>query len=230
VKIRAFAATVAAIIGAVTFSATTSGAATDSVVSDSFEEFQAYEAGRYIVKVVEGEVVGAVMNDHPRVRAKARQFQSVIHGFSAALTAQEVHDLAMDRRVVSVVEDPVISLVAPQSRSTVVGGSNDVWGLDRTNQRTLPLDDTFSATADGSGVYVYVVDAPIRITHSQFSARVLSGFSAPGINFLTGCDDHGTHVAGTVLGTTVGVAPGAQLIPVEVLDGNGDGLVSDVIS
>jgi subtilisin family serine protease len=175
-------------------------------------------------------VVGAVMNDHPRVRAKARQFQSVIHGFSAALTAQEAHDLAMDRRVVSVVEDPVISLVAPQSRSTVVGGSNDVWGLDRTNQRTLPLDDTFSATADGSGVYVYVVDAPIRITHSQFSARVLSGFSAPGINFLTGCDDHGTHVAGTVLGTTVGVAPGAQLIPVEVLDCNGDGLVSDVIS
>jgi len=230
VRLRAFAATVAVIVGAVTFSATTSGAAADSVVIASSEEVHAYAAGRYIVTVREGTSIDAVLNDHVDVSVDVRRFRSAIHGFAADLTMQEARDLDNDDRVLSVINDEVINVGAPQSRSTVVGDGNDVWGLDRTDQRNLPLNDAFNATADGTGVYVYVVDAPIRITHTQFSTRVLSGYSAPSIGFITGCDDHGTHVAGTVLGSTVGVAPGAQLIPVEVLDCDGNGLVSDVIA
>lgn len=229
-RLRAVAATVAVIVGIVTFSATTTGAATDSVVHDSSEKVQTYAGSRYIVTVRDVFSVDAVLDDHVSEHTNALRYQSAIHGFAAELTTEEAMSLGKDNRVVSVVKDEVINVGAPQSRSTIVGAGNHVWGIDRADQRGLPLNDTFNVAADGTGVYVYVVDAPIRITHSQFSTRVLSGYSAPGISFEDGCDDHGTHVAGTVLGLTFGVAPGAQLIPVEVLDCDGNGLVSDVIA
>ncbi len=228
-RIRALAATIAVIIGAVTFSATTSSASTNSFTSGSSEEVQAYSAGRYIVKVRGNSTPDAVLNSHTNVRGKARKFRSVIRGFVAELTAQEATDLASDNRVLSLTVDAIVSNKASQSRSTIVGSSNNVWGIDRIDQSNLPLSETFSAVTNGEGTYVYVVDGPILITHTQFSTRVLSGYSAPGISFTTGCDGHGTHVAGTVLGSTVGVAPGARLIPVQALDCDGYGFVSDII-
>lgn len=226
---RALAATIAVIVGSVMFSATTSGAVNRDNVDETSQNVRQLSAGSYIVKVREGVSVDAVLDDHVSDSTNALRFRSVILGFAAELTSQEASALNVDDRVLSVIEDAVINVDAPQSRSTIVGEVNDVWGLDRTDQRILPLNDLFESSADGTGVYVYVVDTPIRITHTQFSTRVLSGYSAPGIGFVEGCDDHGTHVAGTILGETVGVAPGAQLIPVEVLDCEGDGLVSDVI-
>lgn len=228
-RIRALAATIAVIIGAVTFSTTTSSASTNSFTSGSSEEVQAYSAGRYIVKVRGNSTPDAVLNSHTNVRGKARKFRSVIRGFVAELTAQEATDLASDNRVLSLTVDAIVSNKASQSRSTIVGSSNNVWGIDRIDQSNLPLSETFSAVTNGEGTYVYVVDGPILITHTQFSTRVLSGYSAPGIAFTTGCDGHGTHVAGTVLGSTVGVAPGARLIPVQALDCDGYGFVSDII-
>lgn len=210
------------------FSATTSGATTNSVVRSAFEEVQAYAAGRYIVKVRGNSTPDAVLNSHTNVRGKARKFRSVIRGFVAELTAQEAIDLANDNRVLSLVADPVIQLTGSQSRSTVIGSSN-VWGLDRIDQRTSPLNQSFSATSDGSGVYVYVVDTGVRTTHTQFTGRVLSGYVASGLGTVEDCEGHGTHVSGTVLGSSVGVAPGASLVPVKVLDCDGNGYVSDVI-
>lgn len=228
-RLRAVAATVAVIVGIVTFSATTTGAAKDQSVGSASENVQVLAAGRYIVKVRGNATPDAVLSSHTNVRGKARKFRSVIRGFVAELTADEAADLAADNRVLSLTTDPVISNRAPQSRSTIVGGVNDVWGLDRIDQRNFPLNDEFIAGSNGEGVFVYVVDGPIRVTHTQFSTRVLSGYSTPGISFTTGCDGHGTHVAGTVLGNTVGVAPGARLIPVQVLDCDGYGFLSDVV-
>jgi len=105
------------------------------------------------------------------------------------------------------------------------------WGLDRTDQRALPLSNSFTASAYGAGVDVYVVDTGVSTTHTDFSGRLRSGFSA--INDGRGsndCNGHGTHVAGTAAGTTYGVAKAASIIPVRVLDCAGSGSNTGVIA
>ena len=231
-KLRAFAATIAVIVGLVTFSATTSSANSDRSVRASSEEVQAYAAGRYIVTTRRNVTPAALLNGHPGVRSKARTFRSAIRGFVADLTAEEANSLVNDPQVLSVEPDQIIRVEASQSRDTLLVPGN-VWGVDRTDQRSLPLVESFTASTNGADVYIYVVDTPIRTSHTQFftgaSSRVLSGFP-DGYSLATGCDGHGTHVAGTALGSDVGVAPVAKLVPVPVLNCSGTGYSSDVIS
>jgi len=105
------------------------------------------------------------------------------------------------------------------------------WGLDRIDQRSLPLNSTFTASAKGAGVDAYIVDTGILSTHSDFTGRMGAGYSA--INDGNGtndCNGHGTHVAGTTAGTTHGIAKSATLIPVRVLGCTGSGTNSGVIA
>lgn len=227
-KFRAIAATVAAIVGLVVFSASTTNADL-SASSLSSDRVEAFAAGRYIVKTRRNATPASVLNRHSGVRNKARTFRSAVHGFAAELTAEEVATLSSDEDVLSIVLDPPVSVTTPQSRSTVIGGSN-VWGVDRTDQRELPLNQGFTAATNGTGVTVYVVDTGIRTTHDQFTGRVLSGYVAPGLGTIEDCDGHGTHVSGTAVGSDVGIAPGANVVPVRVLDCDGNGYISDVIS
>jgi subtilisin family serine protease len=230
VKLRAFAATIAVIVGLVTFSATTSSAISNRSVRASSEEVQAYAAGRYIVKVRNDASPDEVLNSYPSIKTKAHVFQSVLHGFAVELTSDEATGVAVDSRVLSIVPDQIIRVDAPQDRSTVVTGDGDeVWGIDRIDQTSLPLNQQFTALTSGEGVYVYVVDTGVRTTHTQFTGRVLPGYASPDLETVEDCDGHGTHVAGTVLGSKVGVAPSAKLIPVRVLDCYGSGSYSDVI-
>ena len=103
------------------------------------------------------------------------------------------------------------------------------WGLDRIDQRTRPGNNIYSYSTTGAGVDAYVVDSGILTTHSQFANRIRSGFDVFGGN-ATDCNGHGTHVAGTIAGSTFGVAPQASLIAVKALDCNGSGSVSGVIA
>src|SRR5215203_3296140 len=131
--------------------------------------------------------------------------------------------LANDPRVAFVEEDGVVSLVATQTGAT--------WGIDRIDQRDLPLNGTYTFNATGSGVKAYIIDTGIRATHTEFAGRVISGFTAisDGLGTSDG-NGHGTHVSGTVGGSTFGVAKNVTLIAVRVLDSSGNGTNSGVIA
>lgn len=98
------------------------------------------------------------------------------------------------------------------------------WGLDRIDQMFLPLSNSYSypSNKDGEGVYVYVVDTGVNSDHAEFEGRVIAGYD--GIkdgNGTNDCYGHGTHVAGTIAGANVGVAPDAYIVPVRVFNCSG---------
>src|SRR5207302_2851207 len=105
----------------------------------------------------------------------------------------------------------------------------DPWGLDRIDQRNLPLSRTYSFTGTGAGVRAYIIDTGIQTSHPEFGGRASVSFDALGGNGQD-CNGHGTHVAGTVGGQTFGVAKGTLLRAVRVLSCAGSGSISGVIA
>lgn len=106
------------------------------------------------------------------------------------------------------------------------------WGIDRIDQRALPLTGTYDFGSNGEGVDVYVMDTGIRASHNDFGGRVEAGWTAYlGDSATLDCHGHGTHVAGTVGGATYGVAKAATLIPLKVFSCEGDGAyTSDIVA
>ncbi|HET7704808.1 MAG TPA: S8 family serine peptidase [Thermoanaerobaculia bacterium] len=150
-------------------------------------------------------------------------FTHAIKGFSATMSEQAALRIANDPRVAYVEEDGEVSIEATQSGAT--------WGLDRIDQRDLPLNSTYNYNTTASNVKAYIIDTGIRTTHSQFGGRAIDGYDAvDGSLPAADCNGHGTHVAGTVGGSTYGVAKGVQLVAVRVLDCNGSGSNSGVIA
>jgi aqualysin 1 len=128
--------------------------------------------------------------------------------------------------VTSVADSPVRSFNEPSEQSPVPS-----WGLDRIDAVDVPLDNRYSYFSAGSGVRVYVIDTGIRADHVDLAGRVASGWNAIADDQGTNdCNGHGTHVAGTVTGTSYGVAKSATVIPVRVLDCTGSGFTSSVIA
>lgn len=179
--------------------------------------------GRYIVTVEPGSDPDAVAAGVRGLGvASGYTFDEAVEGFVATMPPEAAQRLEQDGRVAAVEPDRVIGLDATQSPAA--------WGLDRIDERALPLEGRYDYRVDGSGVRVYVLDTGIRSTHAEFGGRVTAGFNA----FPTGSDEdchgHGTHVAGTIGGTTSGVAKRVQLVPVRVLDCAGAGSSSTAIA
>jgi subtilisin family serine protease len=170
-------------------------------------------------------LVSAVAQELSRAHGGAvtSVYQYALKGFAARLSADQAAALTNDARVEYVEQDQVFQTQATQTPAT--------WGLDRVDQRDLPLNNTYTYNQTGQGVQAYIIDTGMRATHQQFTGRVGNGFTA--INDGNGtndCNGHGTHVAGTVGGTTYGIAKQVTLHAVRVLDCAGSGSTTGVIA
>jgi subtilisin family serine protease len=150
-------------------------------------------------------------------------YSHALKGYSLTLPAPAVARIAADPRVDYVEADGVMTADTTQTGAT--------WGIDRIDQRSLPLSGTFTYFATGSGVKAYIIDTGIRFTHTQFGGRAIKGVDevTPG-GSAADCNGHGTHVSGTVGGSTYGVAKQVTLVAVRVLGCNGSGSTSGVIA
>jgi subtilisin family serine protease len=183
--------------------------------------------GQYIVVFRDGvqDVAGTARQMAAAHGASVRfTYTRALRGFAASnLPPQAAEALARNPNVAFVEQDRVITLSSTTQ-------SNATWGLDRIDQRALPLSGTYTYETSATNVHAYIIDTGIRSSHNDFGGRVQSAcFDAFGGNCNDG-NGHGTHVAGTVGGGTWGVAKGVRLYRVRVLDNNGSGSTSGVIA
>ncbi|MFD9411225.1 S8 family peptidase [Streptomyces sp. NPDC059989] len=148
-------------------------------------------------------------------------YRSALRGFSIRASQDQAAELAADPRVAYVEQDAEVRASDTQADAP--------WGLDRIDQRALPLSQTYTYDSTAANVTAYVIDTGIRTTHTDFGGRARAGFDAFGGSGQD-CNGHGTHVAGTVGGTTYGVAKRASLVSVRVLNCSGSGTTAGVIA
>jgi subtilisin family serine protease len=150
-------------------------------------------------------------------------YEHALKGYAISLSEGALGALAADGRVAFVERDADVDAVTTQTSAP--------WGLDRIDQRALPLSTTFGYLNTGGGVKAYIIDTGIRTSHTDFDGRAIDGRdTVDGSLPAADCNGHGTHVAGTVGGSRYGVAKGVTLVAVRVLDCSGSGTWSGVIA
>ncbi len=184
--------------------------------------------GQYIVVFKENtarQATNSIMNETINLYGGELNFVygAAINGFAAKLPEKAIEALRENPNVAFIEVDQTISLTNSQSNAT--------WGLDRIDQRNLPLNSTYTYNNTGSGVNAYIIDTGIRRTHNEFGGRAFVGYDSIGDGRNSDdCNGHGTHVAGTVGGSVYGVAKAVNLYAVRVLNCQGSGTNAGVIA
>ncbi|XVV06248.1 S8 family peptidase [Actinosynnema sp. CA-248983] len=180
--------------------------------------------GSFIVKLKDGSAATAEKLAGQYGGKVDRVFRNALNGFTVSLPESAAKRLAANPAVDYVEQDQVLRLQATQTNPPS-------WGLDRIDQRDLPLNSSYSYTSTGSGVNVYVIDTGVRISHSTFGGRARNGYDAvDNDNVAQDGNGHGTHVAGTIAGSQYGVAKGATVYGVRVLNNSGSGTTAGVVA
>ena len=229
-NLLAIGAAVAAIAGSGTAAAQAGqgqvrDAGTPGSVTDSYLVVLK-DAGTVTSKSDAKAAVGSEAHDlGARYHAKvARTYSAALHGFSINATPADAQRLAADGNVAYVVQNHVFHIADTQQNPPS-------WGLDRVDQRDLPLDSSYTYSTKADNVTAYVIDTGVRATHETFGGRVSGGH-----DFIDNDDDpndengHGTHVAGTIGGSEYGLAKGVHIVPVRVLDAQGSGTTDQVVA
>ncbi|MCD2464653.1 MULTISPECIES: S8 family peptidase [unclassified Streptomyces] len=185
-------------------------------------------AGSYIVTLDESAPAETAKGRAVAARFGAkieRTYTSAINGYAVELSEAQARKLAADPAVASVVQNRVFTVDGTQP-------SPPSWGLDRIDQRALPLNQSYTyPDSAGQGVTAYIIDTGVRITHSDFGGRASNGYDAiDNDNTAQDGHGHGTHVAGTVAGTSYGVAKKAKIVGVRVLNNQGSGTTAQVVA
>ncbi|MFK3734976.1 S8 family peptidase [Streptomyces sp. NPDC088090] len=154
-----------------------------------------------------------------------RTYTSAVNGYAIELSEAQARKLAADPAVKSVVQNRVFTVDGTQP-------SPPSWGLDRIDQKALPLNQSYTyPDSAGQGVTAYIIDTGVRISHSDFGGRASNGYDAiDNDNTAQDGHGHGTHVAGTVAGSSYGVAKKAKIVGVRVLDNSGSGTTDQVVA
>ena len=152
-----------------------------------------------------------------------RTYSHAVRGFAATMGARQARRMAAD---------PAVAYVQPNvvHRASDTQQNPPSYGLDRIDQRNRPLSSSYTYSTTASNVHAYIVDTGIRTTHQDFAGRAVSGFDAVDGGAADDCNGHGTHVAGTVGGTSYGVAKGVRLVAVRVLNCQGSGTTAQVVA
>ena len=171
--------------------------------------------------------------------AAAHERDAVVSALGANILA--TYDLAFDGHLTVLTDDQLAEVKTMPGVAWVDNDAivtlNDTqldppWGVDRSDQVSLPLDGAYTDRSTGSGVTAYIIDTGIT-PHTDYSGRL-----ATGRNFMPNesssatddCNGHGTHVAGTVGGTTYGLAKDVRLVPVRVFSCSGSTSTSTIVS
>jgi subtilisin family serine protease len=151
------------------------------------------------------------------------RYTQALRGFEISVNEKAARKLATDPTVAFIEQNHTVSINGTQAPVPS-------WGLDRIDQRNLPLNNSYTYPVTGTGVRAYIVDTGIRFSHTDFGGRAVTGFDAIDGGSADDAHGHGTHVAGTVGGTSFGVAKGVTLVGVRVLNASGSGTNAQVIA